>query len=106
MALNAGEVYRERYIHAEIGSHIVEGTAGRLFKDSKGVWQVINHKTDRIDWEEIGDLVGYHRPQIELYALPYPPALSRTAGHTSDNLLCRSRLSAFSGGNEGRINRY
>ena len=69
MALNAGEVYRERHIHAEIGSHIVEGIAGRLFKDSKGMWQVINHETDGIDWEEIGDLVDYYRPQIELYAL-------------------------------------
>ena len=69
MALNAGEVYRERHIHAEIGSNIVEGTAGRLFKDSKGVWQVINHETDGIDWEEISDIVDYHRPQIELYAL-------------------------------------
>ena len=69
MALNTGEVYRERHIHAEIGSHIVEGTADRLFKDSRGLWQIVNYERDRIDWEEIADPVDYYRSQIELYAL-------------------------------------
>ena len=69
MALNAGEVYRERHIHAEIGSHIVEGAADQLFKDSRGLWQVINYERDSIDWEEIGDPADYYRSQIELYAL-------------------------------------
>ena len=68
-ALNAGEVYRDRHIHAEIGSHIVEGTADRLFKDSQGLWQIINYERDRIDWEEIADPADYYRLQIELYAL-------------------------------------
>ena len=69
MVLNAGEVYRERHIHAEIGSHIVEGTADRLFKDSRGLWGVINYERDSINWEEIGDPADYYRSQIELYAL-------------------------------------
>ena len=69
MALNADEVYRERHIHAEIGSHIVEGTVDRLFKDSRGLWQIINYERDRIDWEEIADSADYYRSQIELYAL-------------------------------------
>ncbi len=68
-ALNAGEVYREWHIHAEIDSHIVEGTADRLFKDSRGLWQIISYETDRIDWERIGDPADYYRSQIELYAL-------------------------------------
>ena len=72
-ALNAGEVYREWHIHAEIDSHIVEGTADRLFKDSRGLWQIISYETDRIDWEEIGDPADYYRSQIELYALACPP---------------------------------
>ena len=69
MALNADEVYRERHIHAEIGSHIIEGTADRLFKDSRGLWGVINYERDRIDWEEIADPANHYRSQIELYAL-------------------------------------
>ena len=69
IALNAGEVYRERHIYAEIGSHIIEGTADRLFKDSWGLWQIINYERDRIDWEEIADPTDYYRSQIELYAL-------------------------------------
>ena len=69
IGLNADEVYRERHIHAEIDSHIVEGTADRLFKDSRGLWQIINYERDRIDWEEIGNPVDYYRSQIELYAL-------------------------------------
>ena len=69
MALNAGEVYRERHIHTEIGSHIVEGTADRLFKDSRGLWGVINYERDSINREEIGDPADYYRSQIELYAL-------------------------------------
>lgn len=69
MALDTDEVYRERHIHAEIGSHIVDGTANRLFKDSEGIWQVISYETDGINWEEIGDIADYYRPQIELYAL-------------------------------------
>ena len=69
IALNADEVYRERHIHAEIDSHIVEGIAGRLFKDVRGLWRVINYETDRIDWEGIGDIADYYRSQIELYAL-------------------------------------
>ena len=69
MALNADEVYRERHIHAEIDSHIVEGIAGRLFKDVRGLWRVINYETDRINWESIGDIADYYRSQIELYAL-------------------------------------
>ena len=69
MALNADEVYRERHIHAEIGSHIVDGIANRLFKDSEGIWQVISCEIDGINWEEIGDIADYYRPQIELYAL-------------------------------------
>ena len=69
MALNADEVYRDRHIQAEIDSHIVEGTADRLFKDSRGLWQIINYERDRIDWEEIGDPADYYRSHIELYAL-------------------------------------
>ena len=69
IGLNADEVYRECHIHAEIDSHIVEGTADRLFKDTKGLWQIINYERDRIDWEEIGNPTDYYRSQIELYAL-------------------------------------
>ena len=69
MALNADTVYRERHIHAEIGSHIVEGTADRLFKDSRGLWGVISYERDRIDWEAIADPADYYGSQIELYAL-------------------------------------
>ncbi len=69
MALNEDAVYRERHIHAEIDSHIVEGTADRLFKDSRGLWQIINYEKDSINWEEIGDPADYYRSQIELYAL-------------------------------------
>ena len=69
IALNTDEVYRERHIHAEIGSHIVEGTADRFFKDVEGLWRVINYDTDRIDQEGIGDPADYYRSQIELYAL-------------------------------------
>ena len=69
VALNAAEVYRERHIHAEIGSYIINGIAGRLFKDAKGLWQVIRYETDKIDWEGIDDPVDYYRSHIELYAL-------------------------------------
>jgi ATP-dependent helicase/nuclease subunit A len=69
IASNADEVYRERHIHAEIGSHIIDGIASRLFKDSTGAWRVISYETDRIDWEEIGNPADYYRLQIELYAL-------------------------------------
>ncbi len=69
IALHTDEVYHERHIHAEIGSHIVEGTADRFFKDSRGLWQVINYERGRIDWEGIGDPADYYRSQIELYAL-------------------------------------
>ena len=69
IALNADEVYREQHIYAEVGSHIVTGIADRFFKDSRGLWQIINYETDRIDWEGIGDSADYYRSQIELYAL-------------------------------------
>ena len=69
IALHTDEVYHEWHIHAEIGSHIVEGTADRFFKDSRGLWQIINYERDRIDWEEIADPADYYRSQIELYAL-------------------------------------
>ena len=69
IALNVDEVYREYHIHAEIASHIVDGIANRFFKDSEGLWRVINYETDRIDWEEITDPADYYRSQIELYAL-------------------------------------
>jgi ATP-dependent helicase/nuclease subunit A len=69
IALNADEGYCERHIHAKIGSHIVNGIADRLFRDSKGLWQIINYETDRIDWEDIGAPADYYRSQIELYAL-------------------------------------
>ena len=69
ITLNADEVYCERRIHTEIHSHIVDETVDRLFKDSRGLWQVIKYETDRIDWEGIDNLAIYYRPQIELYAL-------------------------------------
>ena len=69
IALNADAVYRERHIHAEIGSYIVNGIADRLFKDSKGLGRVINYERDRIDWADIGDIADYYRSQTELYAL-------------------------------------
>ena len=69
IALNVDEVYCEHHIHAEIGSHIVDGIANRFFKDSEGLWRVINYETDRIDWEEITDPADYYQSQIELYAL-------------------------------------
>ncbi len=68
-ALNADEVHRERHIHAEIGSHIVNGIADRLFKDTRGLWQVISYETDKIDWAGIGDPADYYRAHIELYTL-------------------------------------
>ncbi len=69
MALNTDEIYRERHIHAEIGSHIVEGTADRFFKDVEGLWRVINYDPDRIDWDGIDTPADYYRSQMELYAL-------------------------------------
>lgn len=69
MTSNTDEVYRERHIHAEIDSYIVEGIADRLFKDSRGLWQIINYERDRINWEEIGNPADYYRSQMELYAL-------------------------------------
>ena len=69
VALNADKIYREQHIHAEIGSHIIDGIANRLFKDSRGLWQVINYDTDEIDWEGISNSADYYRSQIELYAL-------------------------------------
>ena len=69
MALNTDEVYRERHIHAEIGSHIVGGTADRFFRDVEGLRRVINYDTDRIDWDGMGTPADYYRSQIELYAL-------------------------------------
>ena len=69
IALNADEVYYEQHIHAEIDSHIVEGTADRLFKDSRGLWQIINYETDRMNQAGLDDLADYYRSQIELYAL-------------------------------------
>ena len=69
MALNADEGYCERHIHAEIGSYIVNGIADRLFRDSKGLWQIINYETDRINQAGLGDSADYYKPQAELYAL-------------------------------------
>lgn len=69
IALNTDEVYRERHIHAEIGSHIVDGTANRFFRDVDGLWRVINYDTDRIDWDGMGTPADYYRSQVELYAL-------------------------------------
>ena len=69
IALNTDEVYSERHIRAEVGSHIVEGTADRFFKDVEGLGRVINYDMDRIDWEGVGDPADYYRSQIELYAL-------------------------------------
>ena len=69
IALSPDEIYRERHIHAEISSHIIDGIANRLFKDSRGLWRVINYETDGTDCEGIGNPVDYYRSQIELYAL-------------------------------------
>ena len=69
IALNADEGYCERHIQAEIGSHIVNGIADRLFRDSKGLWQIINYETDRINQAGLGDPADYYKPQAELYAL-------------------------------------
>ena len=69
VALNADEIYREQHIHAEIGSHIIDGIVNRLFTDSRGLWQVINSDTDEIDWAGISNPADYYRSQIELYAL-------------------------------------
>ena len=69
IALNADEGYCERHIHAKIGSHIVNGIADRLFRDSKGLWQIINYETDRINQAGLGDPADYYKPQAELYAL-------------------------------------
>ena len=69
IALNADEGYCERHIHAKIGSHIVNGIADRLFRDSKGLWQIINYETDRINQAGLGDPADYYKPQVELYAL-------------------------------------
>ena len=69
IALNADEGYCERHIHAQIGSHIVNGIADRFFRDSKGLWQIINYETDRINQAGLGDPADYYKPQAELYAL-------------------------------------
>ena len=69
IALNADEGYCERHIHAKIGSHIVNGIADRFFRDSKGLWQIINYETDRINQAGLGDPADYYKPQAELYAL-------------------------------------
>ena len=76
IALNADEVYYDQHIHAEIDSHIVEGTADRLFKNSRGLWQIINYERDRIDWGGIGDLADYYRSTNRIICLAYSPSLS------------------------------
>ncbi|MBI1929069.1 PD-(D/E)XK nuclease family protein [Candidatus Poribacteria bacterium] len=69
MALNAQESNCERHIYAQIGPHILNGIVDRLFKDSEGLWHLIDYKTDAIEPSEIAARVNYYRPQIELYAL-------------------------------------
>jgi ATP-dependent helicase/nuclease subunit A len=69
MALSADERYCERHIYAQIGSHLINGIVDRLFKDSAGLWHLIDYKTDAIDRSELADSVARYRPQIELYAL-------------------------------------
>jgi len=69
MALNAQESNCEQHIHAQIGPHILNGIIDRLFKDSEGLWHIIDYKTDAIEPSEIAARVNYYRPQIELYAL-------------------------------------
>ncbi|MCZ6680259.1 MAG: PD-(D/E)XK nuclease family protein, partial [Candidatus Poribacteria bacterium] len=83
-ALNAQESHCEQHIYAQIGSHVINGVADRLFKDSSGLWHLIDYKTDAIDWSELDERVDYHRPQLELYALlihrlfPKQPAIPVT----------------------------
>ena len=69
LALAAGESYCEHEIHVMLGDHIIHGMIDRLFKDSDGLWQIIDYETDQFNPREIETWIELYRPQVELYAM-------------------------------------
>ena len=67
--LAAGESYCEREIHALLGDHIIHGVVDRLFKNSEGLWQIVNYATDQFEPSEIETWMDFYRPQVELHAM-------------------------------------
>ena len=68
-ALAADESYCEQEIHAMVGDHVIHGVVDRLFKDSEGLWQIVNYETDRFDSSEIETWIDFYRPKVELQAM-------------------------------------
>jgi ATP-dependent helicase/nuclease subunit A len=69
LALVASESHCEQEIHALLGDHVIHGVVDRLFKDSDGLWQIVDYETDQFNPSEIQTWIDFYRPQVELYAM-------------------------------------
>ena len=66
-------------ISTPFGEDFLTGTLDRLFRDSDGVWNILDYKTDRIDRSGVSLRGESYLPQMKFYAL----LLSRFVGAPS-----------------------
>ena len=55
-------------INLALGNYFFTGTMDRLFKDRKGLWNIVDYKTNRIEIDEIEKLAMKYLPQMKFYA--------------------------------------
>jgi len=67
--LNA-EIFRnEVSITTSLGNNYFTGTLDRLFKNTNGIWEVVDYKTNRIRSDQVEEEVKKYEWQIKAYAL-------------------------------------
>ncbi len=55
-------------ITAGLGHDYLTGTIDRIYKDSSGVWNILDYKTDRVSTDELAVRSREYGPQIDFYA--------------------------------------
>ncbi len=131
-AIRKGSDARTEFtVSAPFGRDYIVGTIDRMFRDERGVWTVVDYKTDRIPPEAIESRARIYLPQVQLYGLlvsmlqgveavnlmllfahhpdrPYVVAMDRAAiaefSHTVTDVvssIAKDRFSPYPGGCEG-----
>ena len=67
--LETAEQFSEFSVDLALEPFVLQGIFDRLFRNSRGVWEVLDFKTNRISRGEVPDTARKYRFQMEAYAL-------------------------------------
>jgi ATP-dependent helicase/nuclease subunit A len=63
------DVRTEFTIMAALGKDFLTGTLDRIYRDARGVWNVLDYKTDSLGGQSVHEKAKQYEPQVKFYSL-------------------------------------